>query len=239
MSRQVEFIDFGFKEYKETWDLQEDLFQRNVSKKLANRSAGLPDGTGTVDRLIFVEHPHVYTLGKSGDAFHLLISEQKLKEINATYFPINRGGDITYHGPGQIVGYPLLDLEHYFTDIHKYMRYLEEAIIRTLAHYGLKGTRIDGLTGVWLKNEDGEGERKIAALGVKCSRWLTMHGFAFNVNTDLTYFNHIVPCGITDKKVTSLQKELGQACDLNEVKQILLKELSEVFQFEIAPWNVD
>lgn len=239
MSRQVEFIDFGFKEYKETWDLQEDLFQRNVSKKLANRSAGLPDGTGTVDRLIFVEHPHVYTLGKSGDAFHLLISEQKLKEINATYFPINRGGDITYHGPGQIVGYPLLDLEHYFTDIHKYMRYLEEAIIRTLAHYGLKGTRIDGLTGVWLKNEDGEGERKIAALGVKCSRWLTMHGFAFNVNTDLTYFNHIVPCGITDKKVTSLQKELGQACDLNEVKQILLKQLSEVFQFEIAPWNVD
>ncbi|MFM7618279.1 MAG: lipoyl(octanoyl) transferase LipB [Bacteroidota bacterium] len=239
MSRQVEFIDFGFKEYKETWDLQEDLFQRNVSKKLANRSAGLPDGTGTVDRLIFVEHPHVYTLGKSGDAFHLLISEQKLKEINATYFPINRGGDITYHGPGQIVGYPLLDLEHYFTDIHKYMRYLEEAIIRTLAHYGLKGTRIDGLTGVWLKNEDGEGERKIAALGVKCSRWLTMHGFAFNVNTDLTYFNHIVPCGITDKKVTSLQKELGQTCDLNEVKQILLKELSEVFQFEIAPWNVD
>lgn len=239
MSRRVEFIDFGFKEYKETWDLQEDLFQRNVSKKLANRSAGLPDGTGTVDRLIFVEHPHVYTLGKSGDAFHLLISEQKLKEINATYFPINRGGDITYHGPGQIVGYPLLDLEHYFTDIHKYMRYLEEAIIRTLAHYELKGTRIEGLTGVWLKNEDGEGERKIAALGVKCSRWLTMHGFAFNVNTDLTYFNHIVPCGITDKKVTSLQKELGQACDLNDVKQTLLKELSEVFQFEIAPWNVD
>lgn len=239
MPRQVQFIDFGRRGYKETWDLQEELFQQNVSKKLANRSAGLPDGTGTIDRLIFVEHPHVYTLGKSGDAFHLLISEQKLKEIDATYFPINRGGDITYHGPGQIVGYPLLDLEHYFTDIHKYMRYLEEAIIRTLAHYGLKGTRIEGLTGVWLRNADGTGERKIAALGVKCSRWLTMHGFAFNVNTDLTYFNHIVPCGITDKKVTSLQTEMGHACELNEVKRILLQELCEVFQFEIAPWSVD
>ncbi|MBM3447534.1 MAG: lipoyl(octanoyl) transferase LipB [Bacteroidetes bacterium] len=230
MPRQVQFIDFGRKGYKETWDLQEELFQQNVSKKLANRSVGLPDGTGTVDRLIFVEHPHVYTLGKSGDA---------LKEIDATYFPINRGGDITYHGPGQIVGYPLLDLEHYFKDIHKYMRYLEEAIIRTLAHYGLKGTRIEGLTGVWLKNADGIGDRKIAALGVKCSRWLTMHGFAFNVNTDLTYFNHIVPCGITDKKVTSLQTEIGHTCELNEVKRILLQELCEVFQFEIAPWSVD
>jgi lipoyl(octanoyl) transferase len=239
MARPVQFIDFGRKEYKETWDLQEELFQKNVAIKLANRTAGLADGTGTIDRLIFVEHPHVYTLGKSGDAFHLLISEQKLKEIDATYFPINRGGDITYHGPGQIVGYPLLDLEHYFTDIHKYMRYLEEAIIRTLSHFGLQGTRIDGLTGVWLKNEDGFGERKIAALGVKCSRWLTMHGFAFNVNTDLSYFSHIVPCGITDKKVTSLQNELGQSCDLNKVKEILLKELCEVFQFEIAPWVVD
>jgi lipoyl(octanoyl) transferase len=239
MSRQVQFIDFGTKEYKETWDLQEELFQKNVAIKLANRSAGLPDGEGTVDRLIFVEHPHVYTLGKSGDAFHLLISEQKLREINAIYFPINRGGDITYHGPGQIVGYPLLDLEHYFTDIHKYMRYLEEAIIRTLAHYGLVGTRIEGLTGVWLKNADGSGERKIAALGVKCSRWLTMHGFAFNVNTDLSYFNHIVPCGIADKKVTSLEVELGSKCNIEEVKQILLKELVAVFEFDIAPWSVD
>ncbi|MFM7770129.1 MAG: lipoyl(octanoyl) transferase LipB [Bacteroidota bacterium] len=239
MSNRVEFIDLGLKEYKETWDLQEQLFQKNVSIKLQNRKLGLPDGEGTVDRLIFVEHPHVYTLGKSGDAFHLLISEEKLKEIEATYFPINRGGDITYHGPGQIVGYPLLDLEHYFTDIHKYMRFLEEAIIRTLACYGLTGFRMSGLTGVWLKDSNGKNERKIAALGVKCSRWLTMHGFAFNVNTDLNYFNYIVPCGIVDKKVTSLSNELNTECDIVEIKQQLLKQLSEVFQFEIAPWSVD
>jgi len=229
----VSFLDLGHAEYKETWDLQETLFKQNVDKKLANRAAGKPDGEGTVDRLIFVEHPHVYTLGKSGDAFHLLISEEKLKEIGATYFPINRGGDITYHGPGQIVGYPLLDLEHYFTDIHKYMRYLEEAIIRTIRHYGLIGGRIDGLTGVWLDIDDPKRARKIAALGVKCSRWLTMHGFAFNVNTDLNYFNYIVPCGITDKSVTSLEKELGRKMDFNEVKQILKTELAEVFQFEL------
>jgi lipoyl(octanoyl) transferase len=229
----VSFLDLGRAEYKETWDLQEVLFKQNVDQKLANRAAGKPDGEGTVDRLIFVEHPHVYTLGKSGDAFHLLISEEKLKEIGATYFPINRGGDITYHGPGQIVGYPLLDLEHYFTDIHKYMRYLEEAIIRTISHYGLIGGRIEGLTGVWLDGEDPKKARKIAALGVKCSRWLTMHGFAFNVNTDLNYFNYIVPCGITDKSVTSLEKELGRKMDFSEVKQILKAELAEVFQFEL------
>jgi lipoyl(octanoyl) transferase len=163
----------------------------------------------------------------------LLVSEEKLKEIGATYYPINRGGDITYHGPGQIVGYPLLDLEHFFTDIHKYMRYLEESIIRTIAHYGITGGRIDGLTGVWLDIDDPKKARKIAALGVKCSRWLTMHGFAFNVNTDLNYFNYIVPCGITDKTVTSLSKELGREMDMNEVKQILLQELADVFQFEI------
>jgi lipoyl(octanoyl) transferase len=188
---------------------------------------------GTEDVLLFVEHPHVYTLGKSGDAFHLLVSEEKLKEIGATYYPINRGGDITYHGPGQIVGYPLLDLEHFFTDIHKYMRYLEEAIIRTIAHYGIVGGRIDGLTGVWLDIDDPKKARKIAALGVKCSRWLTMHGFAFNVNTDLNYFNHIVPCGITDKKVTSLSSELRREMDMDEVKRFLLQELADVFQFEI------
>jgi lipoyl(octanoyl) transferase len=228
----VSFRDLGLAPYKETWDFQEELFERNVQRKLQNRLEGKADGEGTEDVLLFVEHPHVYTLGKSGDAFHLLVSEEKLKEIGATYYPINRGGDITYHGPGQIVGYPLLDLEHFFTDIHKYMRYLEEAIIRTIAHYGIEGGRIDGLTGVWLDVEDPKKARKIAALGVKCSRWLTMHGFAFNVNTDLNYFNYIVPCGITDKKVTSLSKELGRELDIAEVKQLLLQELAEVFQFE-------
>lgn len=229
----VSFKDLGHAPYKETWDFQEELFERNVQRKLQNRSEGKADGEGTEDVLLFVEHPHVYTLGKSGDAFHLLVSEEKLKEIGATYYPINRGGDITYHGPGQIVGYPLLDLEHFFTDIHKYMRYLEEAIIRTIAHYGIVGGRIDGLTGVWLDIDDSKKPRKIAALGVKCSRWLTMHGFAFNVNTDLNYFNYIVPCGITDKTVTSLSKELGREMDMDEVKRILLQELAEVFQFEL------
>lgn len=229
----VSFRDLGLAPYKETWDFQEELFERNVQRKLQNRLEGKADGEGTEDVLLFVEHPHVYTLGKSGDAFHLLVSEEKLKEIGATYYPINRGGDITYHGPGQIVGYPLLDLEHFFTDIHKYMRYLEEAVIRTIAHYGIVGGRIDGLTGVWLDIDDPKKARKIAALGVKCSRWLTMHGFAFNVNTDLNYFNHIVPCGITDKKVTSLSKELGHEMDMVEVKRILLQELADVFQFEI------
>ena len=229
----VSFRDLGLAPYKETWDFQEELFERNVQRKLQNRSEGKADGEGTDDVLLFVEHPHVYTLGKSGDSFHLLVSEEKLKEIGATYYPINRGGDITYHGPGQIVGYPLLDLEHFFTDIHKYMRYLEEAIIRTIAHYGIVGGRIDGLTGVWLDIDDPKKARKIAALGVKCSRWLTMHGFAFNVNTDLNYFNHIVPCGITDKKVTSLSNELGHEMDMDEVKRILLQELADVFQFEI------
>lgn len=229
----VSFKDLGHAPYKETWDFQEELFERNVQRKLQNRSEGKADGEGTEDVLLFVEHPHVYTLGKSGDAFHLLVSEEKLKEIGATYYPINRGGDITYHGPGQIVGYPLLDLEHFFTDIHKYMRYLEEAIIRTIAHYGIVGGRIDGLTGVWLDIDDPMKSRKIAALGVKCSRWLTMHGFAFNVNTDLNYFNYIVPCGITDKTVTSLSKELGREMDMEEVKRILLQELAEVFQFEL------
>lgn len=229
----VSFKDLGRAPYKETWDFQEELFEKNVQRKLQNRIEGKADGEGTEDVLLFVEHPHVYTLGKSGDAFHLLVSEEKLKEIGATYYPINRGGDITYHGPGQIVGYPLLDLEHFFTDIHKYMRYLEEAIIRTIAHYGVVGGRIEGLTGVWLDVDDPKKARKIAALGVKCSRWLTMHGFAFNVNTDLNYFNYIVPCGITDKTVTSLSKELGREMDMEEVKRILLQELADVFQFEL------
>jgi lipoyl(octanoyl) transferase len=177
-----------------------------------------------------VEHPHVYTLGKSGDESHLLLDGQGLEKEEATYYKINRGGDITYHGPGQIVGYPILDLEQFFTDIHKYMRVLEEAIILTLAEYGIVGGRIAGLTGVWLDWEDEAKARKIAALGVKCSRWVTMHGFAFNVNADLDYFGNIIPCGITDKAVTSMKKELGKALDYEEVKAKLKHHLSEVFE---------
>ena len=212
--------------YDQTWDFQRNLFQDMLNQKAAKENT-LPL------HLIMIEHPHVYTFGKSADRENLLASDEALNDMQAKVYDIERGGDITYHGPGQIVGYPLLDLEHFFTDIHKYMRYLEEAIIRTIAHYGIVGGRIDGLTGVWLDIDDPKKSRKIAALGVKCSRWLTMHGFAFNVNTDLNYFNYIVPCGITDKTVTSLSKELGREMDMNEVKQILLQELADVFQFEI------
>jgi lipoyl(octanoyl) transferase len=172
----------------------------------------------------------VYTLGKSGDIAHLLLDEEALNKVDARYYAINRGGDITYHGPGQIVGYPIFDLDHFFTDIHKYLRYLEEAIILTLADYGIQAGRIEGLTGVWLDGEDPKKARKIAALGVKCSRWVTMHGFAFNVNADLSYFNHIIPCGITDKAVTSMHIELGRSLDFSEVKEKLKSNLAEVFE---------
>lgn len=191
----------------------------------------------TTDYLLFVEHPHVYTLGKSGDLQNLLLDEEGLKKAGAAFYPINRGGDITYHGPGQIVGYPIFDLEHYFTDIHKFLRYLEEAIIRTLACYGIEAGRIEGLTGVWIDPEEENRARKIAALGVKCSRWVTMHGFAFNVNTDMQYFSHIIPCGIDDKAVTSMQAELGKETDMEEVKQVLKEEIGKLFaiQLEYAP----
>ena len=228
----VRFRDLGCMDYKAAWDFQTAVHTQLVAGKLQRRN----EPAATTDprhELIFVEHPPVFTLGKSGSMAHLLLDESGLAERGIQFYPINRGGDITFHGPGQIVGYPLLDLEHFFTDIHKYMRYLEEAIIRTIAHYGIVGGRIDGLTGVWLDIDDPKKSRKIAALGVKCSRWLTMHGFAFNVNTDLNYFNYIVPCGITDKTVTSLSKELGREMDMDEVKRILLQELAEVFQFEL------
>ena len=188
----------------------------------------------TINHLLFCEHPHVYTLGKSGHMENLLINNARLQELNVSFFKTNRGGDITYHGPGQIVGYPILDLERFFTDLGKYMRGLEEVIIRTLAHYGIVAGRLPGSTGVWLDAEDKGKARKICAMGVRCSRWVTMHGFALNVNTDLNYFNYIVPCGITDKSVTSMQRELGHEVNELEVKERLLVEFREVFEAEIV-----
>ncbi len=229
-NKQVLFKDLGLIDYKEAWDYQTELFDDLVAKKIHNRKASEEDIKKTENYLLFCEHPHVYTLGKSGSEANLLIGEAILKQKGATYYKINRGGDITYHGPGQIVGYPIFDLDNFFTDIHKYLRYLEEAVILTLKDYGISAGRISGQTGVWL-DEDLPSARKICALGVKSSRWITMHGFAFNVNTDLEYFNNIVPCGITDKAVTSLEKELGEKQDIKEVKTKLKKHLSEVFEF--------
>ena len=222
-------------DYKEAWDYQTELFTTIVDSKKQNRlreNEG-QDPLSTKNYLLMVEHPHVYTLGKSGDEAHLLLNEQGLKEKKATYYKINRGGDITYHGPGQIVGYPILDLDNFFTDIHKYLRLIEEAIILTLADYGIKAGRIEKLTGVWLDHEEQKDPRKICAIGVKTSRWVTMHGFAFNVNTDLDYFNNIVPCGISDKAVTSMEKELGAPQDMQEVQSKVVKHLAELFEMEL------
>jgi lipoyl(octanoyl) transferase len=227
--QKVHLQDLGLIDYKEAWDFQEKLFKINVDAKIENRRADKTVNE-TANHLIFCEHPHVYTLGKSGDEKHLLLSETLLKQKNATYYKINRGGDITYHGPGQIVGYPILDLDKFFTDIHKYLRFLEEMIILTLAEYGIEAGRFEGFTGVWLDADNPLKARKISAMGVRASRWITMHGFAFNINTDLDYFNNIVPCGISDKQVTSLQKELNREIDVNEVKQKLLKHFSQLFE---------
>jgi lipoyl(octanoyl) transferase len=221
-------------DYKACWDYQESLLAEALAIKKANRGRSAEEQVHPEHHLLFVEHDPVYTLGKSGDIKHLLLDEAGLETYGARYYKINRGGDITYHGPGQIVGYPILDLEQFFTDIHKYMRSLEEAIILTIADYGIIGGRIEGLTGVWLDWKDDLKARKIAALGVKSSRWVTMHGFAFNVNTDLDYFNHIIPCGIDDKAVTSMEKELGSALDLEEVKANLKSKLSEVFRYRYS-----
>lgn len=218
-------------DYKECWDLQERIFGNTCDIKLENRRRTDGIQTPTIDELLFVEHPHVYTLGKSGDIANLLLDEEGLKKAGATFYPINRGGDITYHGPGQIVGYPIFDLDHFFTDIHKFLRYLEEAIIQTLAEYGIEAGRIEGLTGVWLDWNDERKARKIAALGVKCSRWVTMHGFAFNVNSDLSYFKNIIPCGIDDKEVASMHTELGRTIDIEEVKTVLRKKLADLFEY--------
>ncbi len=234
MNKTVHYIDWGLIDYKEAWDKQEGLFKEKVDLKFANRQAENQSTTTLPENhLIFCEHPHVYTLGKSGSIDNLLVNETELKELGATYYPINRGGDITYHGPGQIVGYPILDLEQFFTDIHLYLRTLEEAIILTIAEYGIKGERFDGYTGVWLDAADETKARKICAMGVRCSRWVTMHGFAFNVNADLSYFGHIVPCGIDDKQVTSMEKELGHPVDMDEVKNKLKKHIATLFEMQL------
>jgi lipoyl(octanoyl) transferase len=238
-NKQVIFKDWGLIDYKEAWDKQEALFAETVNLKIDIRNhRAVIEGdeyeevTQTPNYLVFCEHPHVYTLGKSGKPEHLLLDENGLKEKNAVYYPINRGGDITYHGPGQIVCYPILDLDNFFTDIHQYLRTLEEAVILTLADYGLKAGRYPGYTGVWF-DADNDRARKICALGVRCSRWVTMHGLAFNINTNLDYFKNIVPCGIDDKDVTSIQRELGYEVDINEVKKILKHHISVLFNMEI------
>jgi len=234
INKKTKFIDLGLIDYKEGWDYQEKLFLEVVNLKIANRSLEPEAQKETPNYLIFCSHPHVYTLGKSGDQNHLLLDDSGLSEKEATFYKINRGGDITYHGPGQLVGYPILDLDNFFTDIHKYLRYLEEAVILTLADYGVVGGRIEGLTGVWIDFEDKVNARKICALGVKTSRWVTMHGFAFNVHTDLSYFNNIIPCGIDDKAVTSLEKELGKKPDLVEVEEKLKLHLATLFEMELT-----
>lgn len=230
MNKVVEIQDLGWQAYPEAWEYQEQLFQEIVDIKLANRSAEIP--VLTPNYLLWVSHPHVYTLGKSGSLDNLLLTEAQLAEKGATFHKINRGGDITYHGPGQVVGYPILDLENFFTDIHQYLRYLEEAIILTLKEYNLEATRSEGETGVWL-DVGTPFARKICAMGVRASRWVTMHGFALNVNVNLGYFDHIIPCGIKGKAVTSLHVELGvNQVDENEVKQKIAKHFKTLFACE-------
>lgn len=230
INKKVMFQDLGVKDYQPTWDYQEELLKQNLDIKIHNREN--PENLKPTDNhLLFVEHPHVYTLGKSGHESNLLANENKLKEIEATYVKVNRGGDITYHGFGQVVGYPILDLENFYTDIHRYMRDLEEVIIRTIAEYGLKGERSPGETGVWF-DVGKPYARKICALGVKASRWVTIHGFALNVNTNMKYFDYIIPCGISDKQVTSMQRELEKEVDYEEVKKKIKKHFVDVFGCE-------
>ena len=230
LNKTIKLQDLGTKDFKETWDYQEQLFKGILDTKIKNRREELQ--LQTDNYFLFVEHPHVYTLGKSGDISNLLLSEEQLTQKGATFYKINRGGDITYHGPGQIVGYPILDLDNFFTDIHKYLRFLEEMIVLTLAEYGLNAERSPGETGVWL-DVGTPFARKICAMGVRASRWVTMHGFALNVNADLGYFDNIIPCGIRGKAVTSLNVELGMdKVDEAEVKQKLLKHFSELFEAE-------
>jgi lipoyl(octanoyl) transferase len=233
LNKQVLFKDLGLMDYKACWDFQESLFNETISQKISNRNLEPQEQIETKNHLLFVEHPHVYTLGKSGDASHLLINDNQLEEKHATYYKINRGGDITYHGPGQLVGYPILDLDHFFTDIHKYLRLLEETIILTLDEYGIKAGRSKGETGVWLDEDNLFKARKICAMGVRCSRWVTMHGWGFNVNANLDYFKNIIPCGIQDKTVTSLNKELGQEVNMPEIKEKLKKHFSSLFECEL------
>jgi lipoyl(octanoyl) transferase len=232
LNSRIDIQDLGNKDYKETWDYQEKIFREIIDLKIKNRRE--KTNLQTPNYFLLVEHPHVYTLGKSGDLSNLLISGEKLTEIGATYYKINRGGDITYHGPGQIVGYPIIDLENFFTDIHKYLRFLEEMVIRTLSEYGLKAERSKGETGVWL-DVGTPFARKICAMGVRASRWVTMHGFALNVNSNLGYFDHMIPCGIRGKAVTSLNVELGKMeVSMNEVQGKLLKHFAELFDAELV-----
>jgi len=246
----VLFRDLGQIEYRDAWDLQEKLLQENVAVKTAirNRQSAVGELATTSGELVienevvipstnhyllFVEHPPVYTLGKSGDIEHVLISEEERAAKGISFYHTNRGGDITFHGREQLVGYPILDLERFYTDIGKYLRNLEDVIMATMADYGLKGERSPGETGVWLDAAIPGRERKICAMGIRCSRWVTMHGFAFNVNTDLSYFNYIIPCGIQNKQVTSLEKELGRKLDMNEVKERVKHHFEKVFDVEL------
>jgi lipoyl(octanoyl) transferase len=239
--QQVIFEDLGVKPYKDTWDYQELLLKKNVDVKSALRemqTAGEIEETiqpelSTTNYLLFVEHPPVYTLGKSGNEDNILMSQQELKINGIEFFHINRGGDITFHGPEQLVGYPILDLDKFKTDIGWYLRSLEEVIIMTMAEYGLTGERSKGETGVWIQPGIKGKERKICAMGIKCSRWITMHGFALNVNTDLNYFNNIIPCGIQNKQVTSLKKELGEQVSMDEVKEKMKRNFEEVFNCDL------
>jgi lipoyl(octanoyl) transferase len=229
--KEVFLSDWGTIDYKEAWDKQAQLFEGIVNTKISNREHNTLEPTH--NHLILCEHPHVYTLGKTGKKENLLLNEAALNEKKATYFEINRGGDITYHGPGQLVVYPILDLDNFFTDIHKYMRFLEECVIQTNAHFGVASGRVSGLTGVWLGDNDAN-YRKICAMGVKTSRWVTMHGLALNVNTDLDYFNNIIPCGISDKAVTSLKQETGRNIDMTLVKKIFTEKFQEIFECSIT-----
>ena len=229
--QKVQLQDLGLKDYKDTWDFQENLFQQIIDIKIDNRKNNTSNPTP--NHFLFVEHPHVYTLGKSGDLSNLLLNEEQLAQKGATFYKINRGGDITYHGPGQIVGYPIIDLDNFFTDIHKYLRFLEEIIIKTLSEYGIKSERSDGETGVWL-DVGTPFARKICALGVRTSRWVTMHGFALNVNTNLGYFDNIIPCGIKGKAVTTMEAELNKKIPMEEVQQKILKHFAELFEVEFV-----
>lgn len=231
LNKKTKLIDLGLIDYKEAWDYQTSVFEEILSVKTLNRTLQGQEKP-TANFLLFCEHPHVFTLGKSGDENNLLVKKTDLHTIQASYYHINRGGDITYHGPGQIVGYPVIDLENFFTDIHKYLRLLEEAVIQTLKEYNVEAGRIPGLTGVWIDPGHEKKSRKICALGVKTSRWVTMHGFAFNINSDLRYFDYIIPCGINDRAVTSLEKELGRKQNLLEVQATLQKKIGELFGME-------
>lgn len=232
-NKSIIFRDLGTMDYKECWDYQEKLFNEIIAQKLANRDLPEEQQRPTKNYLLFVEHPHVYTLGKSGDEKNLLLNQNQLSEQHAEYYKINRGGDITYHGPGQLVAYPILDLDNFFTDIHKYLRLLEETIILTLKEYGIEAGRSKGETGVWLEPENVLKARKICAMGIRCSRWVTMHGWGFNVNAQLNYFKNIIACGIADKGVTSLNQELGHNVDMNEIKEKLKRNFALLFEAKI------